>query len=328
MAPVTHATEWTPLDPIEDSPVFHWFVVVILCACLWFSLDGPWWAQAAVGFFLLRVLSWHTAFTTRTTVKPAERIIEMVQLTPIGRRRIALGFDAISEVRIQTKAWGDYNSRQLRGTLMLCTLNRRFNVIYSSRDARRLTQLADELRDAIGLLPSFKEVPPLESPKALTEAQVEALQLLCQDAIDSDRILGPDDVSDELRETIATHTGMPTTEALWCFVDTAMALKGRYGLAIGAHGLYWANDKDLKEHTKISRLSWDDIGAHTFAVDPADSDIMVGTTSQIGSGVFWGHERILTLLCALQEIVTSRRECPEEAGDDATDERDTPPWLA
>ena len=325
---MTHATKSTLIDPIEDKPVFHWCVVLILCACLWFSLDGPWWAQAVVGFFLLRVLSWHTAFTTKTTVKAAERVVEMVQFTPIGRRRIALGFDAISEVRIQTKTWGDHDSRQLRGTLMICTLNRRFNVIYSSGDARRLTELADELREVLGLAPSFKEVRPLEEPTTLTATQIEALQALCRDAVDGDRFLGPDAVSEALRETVYKHMGIPTSEPLWCFVDTSLAFKGHYGLAIGAHGLYWANDKDLKEHSKLSRLSWDEIGPNTFAMDPDDSDIMVGSTSQIGCGVFWGHERLFALLCALQEVVTSPHEHTVEDDNSSTDARDTPPWLA
>jgi hypothetical protein len=297
---------------IEDTPVFHWFVVSILCLGLWFSLDAPWWAQAVVGLLLLRLLAWNTAFFARTTVKAAERVIEISRVTPLGRRTTALGFDEISEVRIQTKSWGDFDSRQRRGTLMVCTLNRAFNVIYSSQDARRLTRLADELRVALGLAPSFQEVPPLEEPTTLTASQSEALEALCTSAVDRGRILGPDDVSDPLRETLSTTTGLPTSEPLWCFVDTALTKKGHYGLAIGARGLYWANDTELREHTKLSRLSWGDLGAHALAVDPADSDIMVGTTSQIGCGVFSEYTRLLALLLALQKVVTSEPPAPDD----------------
>ena len=66
-------------EPIEDTPVFHWFVVSILSVCLWLSLDSYWLVQTIVGLLLLRVLSWNIAFTAKTTVKSVERVIEILQ---------------------------------------------------------------------------------------------------------------------------------------------------------------------------------------------------------------------------------------------------------
>ena len=105
---------------------------------------------------------------------------------------------------------------------------------------------------------------------------------MCEDAIDGERILGPEAISEELRETIGKHIGIPSSEPLWCFLDTSAVKKGHFGLVVGARGLYWQNDADIYEYTRLKRLSWDEIGDHTFALDPADNDIMVGTTSQIG----------------------------------------------
>ena len=304
-------------DPIEDTPSFHWFVVSILSVCLWLSLDGPWLVQTIVGLLLLRVLSWNIAFTAKTTVKSVERVIEISRMTLFGRQIRRLSFDEVSEVRIQKKTWGDYNSRQVRGTLMICTLNKSFNVIYSSRDSQRLTALADDLREALGLALDFKVLPPLEEPTSISAAQSEALEGLCKEVVGQDRFLGPDDLSLKLRETISTHMGIPTDEPIWCFVDTSLAFEGHYGLAISPRGLYWANDKDIKEHTRLSRLSWDEIGAHTLALDPLDSDIMVGQTSQIGCGVFTDQERLLTLLLALQSAAKSQPVITDEGAEEA-----------
>ena len=91
---------------IEDTPVFHWFIVFILFICLCFSLFGPWWTQAVPGLILLRVLAWHRAFFTRTTVKATDRVIEISRVTLLGRRTTVLDFDEIAQVRVQVKRWG------------------------------------------------------------------------------------------------------------------------------------------------------------------------------------------------------------------------------
>lgn len=290
--------------PLTDTPVFHWFVVAVLAFCFYMSLDGPWWSQVVTGLLLLTVLVWNTTLYSRATVEPAAGNIRIWRLTLFGPRTRTVAFDDVAEIRVRVAVWGERPGVQRRGTLQVCTLNDAVNVVYSSADIERVERLAADLRAVVGLVPGDaprSSLPPSDLPDAVRDR----LRATCEAAIDGDRILGPDALDEAARVRVRTNIGVPEGVTLWCFVHTAVLEQGRFGVAITADGLYWANDPDILEHTRLTRLSWAALGRATVSKDPEDGDILVTPTSQIGLGVLTDTDAVLTLLRALQAIVAA-----------------------
>ena len=201
---------------------------------------------------------------------------------------------------MSTKTWGDHNSRQVRGTLLVCRLNDAEDIVHSSRDLPYLEELAGALRQVIALP---ERQLHLADAAPQTAETLEALRARCATFVNGKRFMGPDQVDDALRATLEEKLGLPSSEDLWCFVDTSLAFKGHYGLVVAERGLYWANDAELWEHTRRTNMSWQELAEVDLAKDPMDEDVLVGTTSQIGLGVLQQSEEVLTFLQSLQQIV-------------------------
>ena len=299
---------------VVDTPVFHWFVVVLLASMnisLYLLVDASVLAVkiffgVLLGLFLIQ----NTQFTIRTHLSSREGKIRTKHVGLFGVRNRVMDFGEVIRCDLQGLNWGRWRHR--RYTLSIETYNDIF-LVFVSIPPTAGQQAAEKITDIL-----FPELPPplpdeATVPPGLGDRWPSRLEALCREYSSSSCSFEAIDALGEWRQAaMEKKIAFPKGERVLAFLDTSLTKRGTCGLAVAWGGLYWKNP--MGSASRRFWIGWDEFANASVAQDPDDQDIWISPGMQIGFIDPALQEGAYALLLALQKEVHRARSAHHPSG--------------